>query len=47
MKLIDLINVSNSNQFIKALFKSHGITAHVTLSAPTFLDSAGEEKDER
>ena len=43
MKLIDLINVSNSNQFIKALFNSHGITAHATISAPTFLDSADEE----
>ena len=43
MKLIDLINVSNSNQFIKALFNSHGITAHATISAPTFLDNADEE----
>ena len=43
MKLIDLINVSKATQLIKVLFKSHGITAHATLSVPTFLDSADEE----
>lgn len=43
MKLIDLINVSKSTQLIKVLFKSHGITAHATMLAARFLDSADEE----
>lgn len=43
MKLIDLINVSKAIQLIKVLFKSHGITAHATMLAARFFDSADEE----
>lgn len=43
MKLIDIINVSTSVQTFKVLFKSHGITAHATMSAARVLDNADEE----